>query len=433
VAPGDSDYDTVRRIYNASVDRRPAAIVRCAGASDVIRAIKTARDTNLQISVRGGGHNVAGRSICDDGLMVDLSKMRSVRVDPARKRVWAEPGTTYHEFDHETQAFGLATTGGAVSTTGIAGLTLGGGIGWLMRKHGLACDNLMSADLVTADGKLVHASKDENPDLFWGLRGGGGNFGVVTSFEYQLHELGPILSGMVVHPSTKARDLWRFHRDQLAQARDEVVAFTALLYGPDGNQIAVEVPAYVGSLRDAEKALEPFRTFGPPLADMVAPTPYVKHQQLFDEGMPPGLHIYWTSSFLKTLTDEVIEIVMEAFARMPTPLCVLLLEQLGGAVRRVPADQTAFTLRDGDYNLAIIGRWTDPADREKTVAWAKELTKRLAPHSSESVYVNYLPEDEMGRVQSLYGAERYKRLVELKRKYDPDNVFRMNANIDPKG
>ncbi len=433
IVPGDADYDTVRRVYNASVDRRPSAIVRCAGASDVIAAIAFARQRNLPISVRGGGHNVAGRSICDDGLMVDLSRMRSVRVDPVRRLVRADPGTTYREFDHETQAFGLATTGGAVSSTGIAGLTLGGGLGWLARKHGLACDNLVSADVVTADGRLVHASKDENADLFWGLRGGGGNFGVVTSFEYQLHQVGPVLTGMIVHPAARARELWRFRRDLLANAPDELIAFSALLHGPDGQPIAADIPAYIGPLPDGERAVQPFRTFGPPLADMVAPTPYVKMQQMFDEGMPAGLHIYWTSSFLKSVSDEVIDIVVEAFEQMPTPLCVLILEQLGGAVRRVPVDETAFTLRDGEYNLAIIGRWTDPRDREKTVAWAKTLAKRLEPHSSESVYVNYLPEDEGDRVKSLYGEARYRRLVELKKKYDRDNVFRMNANIDPKG
>ncbi len=433
VAPGDTDYDMVRRIYNASVDRRPAAIVRCAGASDVIRAVAIAREKNLPISVRGSGHNVAGRSICDDGLMVDLSRMRSVRVDPAKRRVRADPGTTYREFDHETQAFGLATTGGAVSTTGIAGLTLGGGLGWLARKHGLACDNLVSADVVTADGRLVHASKDENADLFWGLRGGGGNFGVVTSFEYQLHQVGPILTGMLVHPASRARELWRFRRDQLANAPDELIAFSALLHGPDGQPVAADIPAYIGPLSDGERALQPFRAFGPPLADMVGPTPYVKMQQMFDEGMPAGMHIYWTSSFLKSVSDEVIDIVVEAFGQMPTPLCVLLLEQLGGAVRRVPADETAFTLRDGEYNLAIVGRWMNPADREKTVAWAKQLAKRLAPHANESVYVNYLAEDEGDRVKSLYGDSRYKRLVELKKKYDPENIFRMNANINPNG
>ena len=277
--------------------------------------------------------------------MIDLSTMKSVRVDRTGARVRAEPGVTYKEFDHETQAFGLATTGGTVSATGIAGLTLGGGIGWLMRVHGLACDNLVSADVVTADGDLVHASQDEHSDLFWGLRGGGGNFGVVTSFEYRLHALGPILAGMLVHPIARARDLWRFHRDTLRDAPDEVIALTALLCGPDGQPMAVE--------------------------------------------------------------------------------------PLGGAVRRVPERDTAFTMRDGDYNLAIVGRWADPADGERTIAWARQLNRELAPHSLESGYVNYLPEDEGGRVAAIYGAGRYKRLQDLKRKYDPLNVFRMNANIAP--
>jgi FAD/FMN-containing dehydrogenase len=271
VAPADASYDTLRRVYNACVDRRPAAIVRCAGASDVIHALASAREADLPISIRGGGHNVAGRAVCHDGVMIDLSAMKSIRVDQTRKRMRAEPGVIYKEFDHETQAFGLATTGGTVSATGIAGLTLGGGIGWLMRVHGLACDNLVSADVVTADGRLVHASQAENPDLLWGLRGGGGNFGIVTSFEYQLHDLGPLLAGMLVHPIDRARDLWRFHRDTMQSVPDEVIAFAGLLCDPDGQPIAVQVPAYVAAVSDGEKALAPFRTFGPPAADRWRP------------------------------------------------------------------------------------------------------------------------------------------------------------------
>jgi FAD/FMN-containing dehydrogenase len=431
VTPSDAGYDTVRRVYNASVDRRPAVIARCAGASDVLRTLTFAREADLPVSIRGGGHNVAGRAVCNDGVMIDLSAMKSIRVDRDHKRVRAEPGVTYKEFDHETQAFGLATTGGTVSATGIAGLTLGGGIGWLMRVHGLACDNLVSADVVTADGRLVHASQDQNADLFWGLRGGGGNFGIVTSFEYQLHELGPLVAGMLVHPIDRARDLWRFHRDTMRTASDEVIAFTGLLYGPDGQPIAVQIPAYVGPIAAAERALAPFRTFGPPIADMVAPTPYVQLQQLFDDGMASGLYNYWTSNLLKSLSDDVIDIVVDAFAHAPTPLCVLLLEPLGGAVPRVPADETAFTLREGDYNLAIIGRWTDPADAERTTAWARQLNRQLAPHSLEAAYINYLPEEDAGRVATIYGASRYQRLQGLKRKYDPQNLFRMNANILP--
>jgi FAD/FMN-containing dehydrogenase len=431
VAPSDASYDTVRRIYNACVDRRPAAVVRCAGASDVIRAIAFARDADLPLSVRGGGHNVAGRAVCDDGIMIDLSTMKSVRVDQTRKRVRAEPGVTYKEFDHETQAFGLATTGGTVSATGIAGLTLGGGIGWLMRVHGLACDNLVSADVVTADGRLVHASQDENPDLLWGLRGGGGNFGVVTSFEYQLHALGPILAGMLVHPIARARDLWRFHRDTMKNAPDEVIVFTSLLRGPDGQPIAVQIPAYIGAIADGEQALAPFRSFGPPVADTVASTPYVQLQQLFDAALPTGLYNYWTSSFLKSLTDDIIDIVVAAFEQAPTPLCMLLLEPLGGAVRRMSERESACTLREGDYNLAIVGRWADPADAERTIAWAKQLNRQLLPHSLDSAYVNYLPEGEEDRVAAIYGAARYKRLQDLKRKYDSKNLFRMNANIAP--
>ena len=431
VTPADDGYDSIRRVYNGSIDRKPAVIVRCAGPSDVIRALGFARESSLPMSIRGGGHNVGGRAVCDNGVMIDLSTMKSIRVDPARRRVRAEPGVTYKEFDHETQAFGLATTGGTVSATGIAGLTLGGGIGWLMRVHGLACDNLVSADVITADGRLVHASKDENADLLWGLRGGGGNFGIVTSFEYQLHPLGPILAGMLVHPISRARDLLRFHRDTLQKAPDEVNAFAALLCGPDGQPIAVQVPAYIGPIEDGEKALAPFRAFGPPVADMVAPTPYVQHQQLLDAGLPSGLHNYWTSNFMRTPTDEVIDIIVESFAQAPTPLCVLVFELLGGAVRRVPESESAFTLRDGDYNLAIVGRWTDPADAQRTIAWAKGLNRRLAPHSLDSTYVNYLQEDDGERVASIYGGTRYKRLQDLKKKYDPQNVFCLNVNIAP--
>ena len=431
VSPADAGYDTVRRLYNACIDRRPAAIVRCAGAADVMRAVAFARQAEHPMSIRGGGHNVAGRAVCDGGVMIDLSLMKSVRVDPAAKRAFAEPGVTYKDFDHETQAFGLATTGGTVSATGIAGLTLGGGIGWLMRVHGLACDNLVSADVLTADGRLIRANKDEHRDLFWGLRGGGGNFGVVTSFEYQLHDLGPFLAGMLVHPVDRARELWRFHRDALANAPDQVIVFAALLSGPDGQPIAVQMPAYFGPLDQGEKALQPFRQFGPPVADMVAPSSYVAHQQLLDPGLPSGLYNYWTTNFLRNLSDEVIDIVVDSFSRAPTPLCILVLEQLGGAVRRVPESETAVTLREGEYNLAIIGRWADPTDADATIAWVKQVNRALAPHSLDAAYVNYLAEDESERIPLIYGAARYKRLQELKRKYDPENVFRMNANIAP--
>src|SRR4029453_4722995 len=430
IAPGDADYDTVRRVYNGSIDRRPAAIARCSTPSDVIRAVGFARANDLPVSVRGGGHNVAGRAVCEAGLMIDLSTMRSIRVDPAKKRVRAEAGLTYRQFDHETCAFGLATTGGTVSATGIAGLTLGGGIGWLMRVHGLACDNLLSADVVTAAGQLVHASKDENPDLFWGLRGGGGNFGIVTSFEYQLHQQGPLLAGMLVHPIARGRDLLRFHRDTMASAPDEGIAFAGLLCGPDGQPIAVQGPAYVGPWDKREKAWQPMRNFGPPVADMVAPTPYPQLQQMLDAGLPSGLGNYWASSFLQKLTDEIIDIMVAGFAEAPTPLCLLLLEPLGGAVRRVGASESAFTLRDGDYNLAILGRWADPADRERTIAWTKKISRQLAPHAAESIYVNYASEEDGERGATIYGPH-YTKLVDLKRKYDAHNMFRLNVNVKP--
>ncbi len=391
--------------------------------------IAFAREAALPLSVRGGGHNVAGRSVCDAGVMIDLSLMKSIRVDPLGRRVHAEPGVTYRDFDHETQAFGLATTGGTVSGTGIAGLTLGGGLGWLMRLHGLACDNLVSADVVTADGTWLRASPDEHADLFWGLRGGGGNLGVVTSFEYSLHPLGEFLAGMLIHPIAMAKDLWRFHRDVLTDAPDEMMAFAALLCGPDGRPVAVEAPAYFGPLERGRSGLQPFRSFGAPLADSVVSTTYTALQQLFDAGLPPGLFNYWTSNVLRRLSDEAIDIVVEYFLRAPTPLCAIVLETLGGAVRRVGEDDTAFTLRAGDYNLAIVGRWADSADADRVVEWAKGLNHALAPHSLDTTYINYLPGDQDARIPRIYGDARYLRLQALKARYDPDGVFRMNANI----
>jgi len=428
--PGDAGYDPARALWNGMIDRRPGLIARCAGVADVVRAVKLARTQGLPVAVRGGGHNAAGNALCDDGLVIDLSAMRGIRVDPAARTVRAQGGVTWGEFDRETQLFGLATTGGAISTTGIAGLTLGGGLGYLMRSYGLACDNLISADVVTADGEVLVASPTEHPDLFWGLRGGGGNFGIVTSFEFRLHSVGTVLGGMLVHSAERARDVLRFYRDFTQSAPDALTVFAGLMTSPEGAPIVGLVACYNGPIEEGERALRPLREFGPPLADMIAPMPYVKQQSMLDEAFPPGLQVYWRSDFLKSLSDDVLDTLIEHFGRVTSPLSAVLLEQFGGAVRRVPQEDTAFVHRDADYNLAIISRWTDPAGADPHVAWARALHAAVRPFS-RGVYVNYLGEEGQDRVRAAYGPTLYARLAALKKKYDPTNFFRLNQNIQP--
>jgi len=429
--PGEEGYDAARTMYNAMIDRHPALIVRCAGVSDVITAVQFARSRNLLVAIRGGGHNVAGRAICDGGLVIDLSRMKGIHVDPAHCIARAEPGVTWCEFDRETQAFGLATTGGTVSSTGIAGLTLGGGIGWLMRTCGLACDNLVSVDLVTAEGRLLRASAAENPDLFWGMRGAGANFGVVTSFEYRLHPVGPLLGGMLIHPFSKARDVLRFYRDVAATAPDELTALAALLTSPDGVPVVAIAPFYNGPIEVGEVVMQPLRAFGPPLADHVGPMSYLQVQTMLDAMMPAGLRNYWKTNFLKDLSDEAIDTLVTYFATVPSALTAAVIEQFGGAVGRIGEDETAFSPRDQRFNLAIASRWTDPAESEKHRQWTRDLWDVMQPFATEAVYVNYLPEDEDDRVKALYGAAKYERLVRLKNTYDPANFFQLNANIKP--
>ncbi len=429
--PGEEGYDAARTMYNAMIDRHPALIVRCAGVSDVITAVQFARSRNLLVAIRGGGHNVAGRAICDGGLVIDLSRMKGIHVDPVHCIARAEPGVTWSEFDRETQAFGLATTGGTVSSTGIAGLTLGGGIGWLMRTCGLACDNLVSVDLVTAEGRLLRASAAENPDLFWGMRGAGANFGVVTSFEYRLHPVGPLLGGMLIHPFSKARDVLRFYRDVAATAPDELTALAALLTLPEGEPVVAIAPFYNGPMKAGEEVMQPLRAFGPPLADHVGPMSYLQVQTMLDAMMPAGLRNYWKTNFLKDLSDEAIDTLVTYFATVPSALTAAVIEQFGGAVGRIGEDETAFSPRDQRFNLAIASRWTDPAESEKHRQWTRELWDVMQPFATDAVYVNYLPEDEGDRVKALYGAAKYERLVRLKNTYDPTNFFQLNANIKP--
>ncbi len=434
LGPGDYGYDEARAVWNAMISRMPALIARCAGAADVIRAVDFARTNNLLVSVRGGGHSVAGYGACDGGLMIDLSRMKGIRVDPAGRTVRGEPGLTWGEFDRETQAFGLATTGGAVSSTGIAGLTLGGGLGYLMRRFGLACDNLMSVDIVTADGELRTASETRNEDLFWGIRGGGGNFGIVTSFEYRLHPVGPtVLGGLILHPFSVVRDAMQFYREFTATAPDELTTPFACITEPDGNQVCGFAVCYSGSLEEGEAVIRPLREFGSPIADTVGPMLYTELQRLDDPLYPPGRLNYWKSSFIHDLSDAAIENMVAHFESVPSPLTAVLLEQLGGAVSHVAKNETAFNERDAPYSLIITGEWIDPAESAGNIRWVRDAWESMRPFESEAAYVNYLGAEEQDRIQAAYGAEKYERLVALKNRYDPTNVFRLNPNIRPTG
>jgi FAD/FMN-containing dehydrogenase len=431
LGPHDRGYDDARRVWNGLIDRRPALISRCTGAADVIATVHFAREHDLLVSIRGGGHNVAGNAVCDGGLMIDLSRMKSVRVDPVARTVRAEPGVLWGEFDRETQAFGLATTGGLISTTGIAGLTLGGGQGWLASKHGFAIDNLLSVDVVTADGELLTASASENAELFWAMRGAGHNFGVATSFEYRLHPLGTVLGGMTIHPFGRATDVLRFYREFAADLPDELTTGVGILTGPDGNLVTAMVACYAGSLDEGRRVLTPLRRFGPPLADTIAPVPYVTQQTMMDAAFPYGRLNYWKSALTDELTDDVIAVLVDACGRMPSPLSAVPIMDFHGAYRRVGKTATAYYHRDLRYDIVIAANWTEGADSEQNVRWTRELSEALQPHLPRSVYVNDLDRDEgADRVRHAYG-ENYERLATLKKKYDPTNFFRVNQNIRP--
>jgi hypothetical protein len=431
--PGDDDFDTARHIWNGMIDRNPAAIVRCAGAADVVSAVNFAREHDVPLAVRGGGHSAAGSSICDGGVVVDLSPMKGIRVDPTRSIARAEAGVTWAEFDAETYAFGLATTGGVVSTTGIAGLTLGGGIGWLARTHGLSCDNLLSVDIVTADGQLRSASAETHPDLFWAVRGGGGNFGVVTSFEYRLHQVSStVLAGLLVWPRPMAHDVLRAFREFTQGAPENASAYAGLGTSPDGVPITVVIAFHHGPTNEGEALFQPLRSFGPPVADMLQPMPYPAAQQMLDALNPPGNRVYWKSEILGTIDDDVLDTILGGAASCPSPLSATLIEFYGGAINRVGAQETAYPLRDAVYALNAVSMWTDPAQDAPNFAWARGLWEAVQPYSPGSVYVNFLGVGDEGdeRVRAAYGPN-YARLAQIKAKYDPTNLFRLNHNIRP--
>ena len=442
IGPEDPGYDAARTIWNADIDRRPALIARCVGVADVRAAVRFAQDNGLPASVRGGGHAVAGHALVDDGIVIDLSLMRGTRVDLEKRTIRVEGGALNDHVDRESQAFGLATTGGIVSHTGVAGLTLGGGIGHLMRAFGLTIDNLVSADVVTAGGDFVVASERENADLFWGLRGGGGNFGIVTSFEFKLHPLGPeILAGMVVWPLTEAPKVLAFLREFIANAPDEVGIMGSLRLAPalptipealHGKPITAVVVNYAGPVEKGEQLLRPLREFNAPSLDAVVRKPYVAHQKMFDPALPHGRRYYWKSHRLPPMNDDIIGIMCEHAGKITSPFSTLGLFTFGGAVARVPADATAFGHRDAAHDLNIVGAWLDDdPEPERHRAWVRGFFDALEPHS-RGVYVNFTSDDSQERVRAAaYGAEKWARLVELKRKYDPKNFFRQNANIPP--
>jgi FAD/FMN-containing dehydrogenase len=432
IHPDSADYDSSRRVWNGMIDRRPACIARCRTTDDVQSAIRFAKDADIPVAIRGGGHNAAGLGTCDDGIVIDLGGMRDVVVDAAKRTARAGGGATWGDFDAATAKHGLATTGGAISTTGIAGLTLGGGLGWLMREHGLTCDNLIGAEVVTADGQVLRASEKENADLFWALRGGGGNFGVVTTFEYKLHPVEMIYGGMLLYPLARARDLFRTYREATRNAPDALTVFAGMLHSPDGIPVVAFVVCYNGPDKEAEKAIKPLRDFGAPVAGEIGPMPYTALQGMLDAGFPPGLQVHWRGEFIRTIPDEFIEAMVSLYEKVPSPLSAILLEQFGGAVSRVPRDATAFDQRDSDYNLVIVSRWANPADAEPNVAWARKVSEAAKPFGTGQVYVNYIGAGEApDRVRASFGKDKFAKLASIKKKYDPKNLFRINQNIPP--
>lgn len=433
IQPADPAYDSVRRLHNGLVDKRPALIAECRGVADVVDAVKFARAQGLEIAVRGGGHNVAGRASVDKGLMIDLSQMRGVSVDPTARRARAEGGTTWKVFNRETQLHGLATTGGVVGTTGIGGLTLGGGLGWLMPKFGMALDNLRSVDLVLADGQVVRANKQEHPDLFWAVRGGGGNFGVATSLEYEVHPVGPIvIGGLAAWPAAMAKDVLKLFRDLAAKATDDVMLVAALLTAPDGKtKVAAMAMGHFGSRADGENAIAPIKAFKP-ILDELGPIPYTALNGLLDGAFPPGAFNYWKTHFLNQLTDEAMDAMIEMAAHCPTPMGQIVIEHFHGAATRVPVGDTAYSLRSSGFNIAIISEWLDRAHDDACLGWGKKTFSALQPFAGSQRYINYLNHDDSldAALAAVYGPN-LPRLRQIKKQYDPENVFHHNVNIKP--
>lgn len=442
IRPGDAGYDNARAVFNSMIDRRPALIARCTGVADVIAAVNFARDNELVVAVRGGGHSVPGYAVCEGGIVIDLSPMKGIWVDPDARTVRAQAGVTWGEFDRETQQFGLATTGGRVTHTGIAGLTLGSGSGWLERKYGLTCDSLISADVVTANGEFVTASESEHEDLFWGLRGGGGNFGIVTSFQYRLHPIGRIvLGGMLLYPFSKARELVRFWRDYLEKAPNELGGAVAFMTAPPApfvpehlkGQLAVGLMVfYAGSPAEGEEWVRPLKAFGPPVVDLVEPMPYTVVQTLLDPANPPGRHNYWKAELLDELSDEAIDTIAVHAAKIGSPFTLLVVLPHGGAISDVGEHETATGGLGANYGVHANSMWEKPTESETHIAWAREFMQAMRPFTIPGISLNFTSEQTEDKVKASFGSEnKYERLVALKTKYDPTNLFRLNQNIKP--
>ena len=428
----DPGFDDARSIFNGMIDHKPAVIARCRTAEDVSETIRLARTEGLRVSVRGGDHSTSGSSVCEGGLMIDLSPMKGVEIDFDARTAWVEAGVRWKEFDEAAQAHGLATTGGTVSDTGVAGLTLGGGLGWLAGRYGLACDNLIAAKIVTADGEILHANAAQNADLFWAIRGGGGNFGVVTAFEFRLHPVGPqVYAGMAAHPLARAGDAMRFYRDYCESNPDEVNTACAMITVPDVGKIVALAACHCGSLEEGERALKPLKEFGPPALDQLGPVPYLAFQSGLDPMFPRGRRYYWKAAFITEIRDELIEMMPRQFASAPSPHTVFLLQQLGNAANRVPADATAFAHRNVRWDCDLLCGWDDPAEDERQIAWVRKIFEEWRPYCADAIYSNLLSADDLEKdVRSAYG-RAYPRLAEIKARYDPGNFFRLNANIKP--
>ncbi len=438
--PGEAAYESARKIWNAMIDKHPGLIVRCATTADVVYAVNFARDNSLLLAVRGGGHNIAGNAMCDEGMVIDLSKMKAASVDVGARRVTIEGGATLADLDAATQAHGLATPVGINSTTGVAGLTLGGGFGWLSRKHGMTIDNLESAEVVLASGEVVHASATQHPDLFWALRGGGGNFGVVTRFEFRLHPVGPdVLSGLIVYPISEAKSVLQKYRDFVAKAPDELSVWTVIRLAPPlpflpaevhGKGIVALALLYAGDPKQGEPLVEPLRRFGTVVGEHVGVQPYSAWQQAFDPLLTPGARNYWKSHNFTTLADGLFDAVIDSIGKLPSPQCEIFFGALGGATTRPAPESAAYAHRDAQFVMNVHGRWDDAADDERCIRWSRDFFNASAPFASGGVYVNFLTADEGDRVRTAYGPS-YPRLAQAKRKYDPNNLFCVNQNIQP--
>jgi FAD/FMN-containing dehydrogenase len=433
LSPVDPGYDAARAVHNGLIDRRPAVIARCRTTNDVVAALTLARLAGLEVSIRGGGHNVAGRAVTDGGVMIDLAEMKRIEIDPEQATATAEGGVIWAELNEAAVEHGLAVTGGAVSGTGIAGYTLGGGLGWLMAKHGLAADNLLAVELVTAEGDILHVDATSHPVLFWALRGGGGNFGIATSFTYRLHPLQTVVGGLIAHPIDAAPDLLRFYRDAVADGPDDLTVWAGLVHAPDGSgaKLSALVVFHAGDPAEAERDLEPFKAWGSPLVVDVGPMPYPVMNTLLDAGFPHGSLNYWLSSFTRGLPDELIDIAVERFASVPSPMTAILFEHFHGAVTRVGATETAVPHRDEGWNLLIPSVWTDPVDTDANIAWSRDTFAAMRPHFGGGRWLNYLGDDQAeDAIRAAYGPN-YERLRQVKRRYDPGNVFHLNHNVAP--